>query len=235
VKPSPQGLFFTSNNRTYILKARCIHLFTHYQATPLEQWVESLYQQHGITSPAQLSMTNLAAKLHIWVYCMDMNSMAIEKDGLFSINVDRRLSVKEQWEDFLHELCHVLRHSGNQMVMPDRYVNWQEQDASSFQLYAAIPMSMLKKLALPDQKNEMVAFLAEEFQVTYRLANERIEQIQRRVLQGILDHEYQQFTQNQVSTYNPANWSDATRAIMNKLELLKQKGGMADRQASRLL
>lgn len=214
---------------------RCVNLFTHYQTTPLEQWVESLYHQHDITLPAHLTMTNLAAKLHIWVYCMDMNSMAIEKNGLFSINVDRRLSVKEQWEDFLHELCHVLRHSGNQMVMPDRYVDWQEQDASAFQLYAAIPISMLKKLSLPEQKNEMVAFLAEEFQVTYRLANERIEQIQRRVLQGILDHEYQQFTQNQFSTYNSANWSDATRAIMNKLEHLKQKGGMADRQASRLL
>ncbi|MDR6553860.1 Zn-dependent peptidase ImmA (M78 family) [Paenibacillus qinlingensis] len=161
--------------------------------------------------------------------------MAIEKNGLFSINVDRRLSAKEQWEDFLHELCHVLRHSGNQMVMPDRYVDWQEQDASSFQLYAAIPMSMLKKLSLPEQKSEMVAFLAEEFQVTYRLANERVEQIQRRVLQGILDYEYQQFTQSQINTYNPANWSDATRAIMNKLEHLKQKGGMAHRQTSRLL
>ncbi|WP_082927641.1 ImmA/IrrE family metallo-endopeptidase [Paenibacillus oryzisoli] len=214
---------------------RCVNLFTHYQATPLEQWVEDLYQQHSITTPAQLTVTNLAAKLHIWVYTMDMNSMAIEKNGLFSINVDRRLSVKEQWEDFLHELCHVLRHSGNQMVMPDRYVDWQEQDASAFQLYAAIPMSMLKKLSLPQHKNEMVAFLSDEFQVSYRLANERIEQIQRRVLQGILDHEYQQLSQSQVRTYDSANWSDATRAIMNKLEQLKRRGGMADRQASRLL
>lgn len=214
---------------------RCVNLFTHYQTTPLEQWVESLYHQHGITSPDQLTMTNLAAKLDIWIYCLDMNSMAIEKNGLFSINVDRRLSAQEQWEDFLHELCHVLRHSGNQIVMPDRYVDWQEQDASAFQLYAAIPMTMLKKLSLPEQKNEMVAFLAEEFQVTYRLANERIEQIQRRVLQGILDHEYQQYIQNQFQTYDPANWSDATRAIMNKLEHLKRKGGMADRQVSRLL
>lgn len=224
IKPSPHGLFFTLYKRTYIPITRCFDLFTHYQTTPLEQWVEALYDQHGISTPAQLSMTNLAAKLHIWIYTMDMSSMAIEKDGLFSINVDRRLSVKEQWEDFLHELCHVLRHSGNQMIMPDRYVGWQEQDASAFQLYAAIPLPMLKKLSLPEQKNEMIAFLTEEFQVTYRLAKERIEQIQRRVLQGIMDHEYQQFTQSQLSKYNPANWSDTTRAIMDKLEHLKRKG-----------
>ncbi|WP_307438915.1 MULTISPECIES: ImmA/IrrE family metallo-endopeptidase [unclassified Paenibacillus] len=173
-------------------------------------------------------MTNLAAKLHIWVYAMDMSSMAVENNGQFSINVDRRLSAKEQWEDFLHELCHVLRHSGNQMIMPDRYVDWQEQDASAFQLYAAIPISMLKKLPLPEQKNEMIALLSEEFQVTHRLAAARIEQIQRRVLQGIMDHEYQLFTQSQASKYNPANWSDATRLIMDKLEHLKQKGAPSD-------
>lgn len=205
-------------------------LFTHYQTTPLEQWVETLYLQHEITEPSQLSMTNLAAKLHIWVYAMDMNSMAVENNGQFSINVDRRLSAKEQWEDFLHELCHVLRHSGNQMIMPDRYVDWQEQDATAFQLYAAIPISMLKKLPLPEQKNEMIALLSEEFQVTHRLAAARIEQIQRRVLQGIMDHEYQLFTQSQsqASKYNPANWSDATRLIMDKLEHLKQKGAPSD-------
>lgn len=203
-------------------------LFTHYQTTPLEHWVEALYLQHGITEPAQLSMTNLAAKLDIWVYAMDMNSMAVENNEQFSINVDRRLSAKEQWEDFLHELCHVLRHSGNQMIMPDRYVGWQEQDASAFQLYAAIPISMLKKLPLPEQKNEMIALLSEEFQVTHRLAAARIEQIQRRVLQGIMDHEYQLYTQSQASKYNPANWSDATRLIMDKLEHLKQKGAPSD-------
>ncbi|UKS24891.1 ImmA/IrrE family metallo-endopeptidase [Paenibacillus sp. HWE-109] len=173
-------------------------------------------------------MTHLAAKLNIWVYTMDMSSMAVEKNGLFSINVDRRLSAKEQWEDFLHELCHVLRHSGNQMVMPDRYVDWQEQDATNFQLYAAMPLAMLKKLALPEQKNEMIALLSEEFQVTYRLAEARIVQIQRRVLQGIMDQEYQRLTESQFTRYSPANWSDSTRAIMNKLEQLKQKGASID-------
>ncbi|WP_189009844.1 ImmA/IrrE family metallo-endopeptidase [Paenibacillus marchantiophytorum] len=187
-----------------------------------------MFIQHGITAPGHLTMAHLAAKLNIWVYTMDMSSMAVEKNGLFSINVDRRLSAKEQWEDFLHELCHVLRHSGNQMVMPDRYVDWQEQDATNFQLYAAMPLAMLKKLALPEQKNEMIALLSEEFQVTYRLAEARIVQIQRRVLQGIMDQEYQRLTESQFTRYSPANWSDSTRAIMNKLEQLKQKGASVD-------
>lgn len=210
-------------------------MFTHYHITPLEQWVEDLYAQYEITTPAQLCMTHLAAKLRIWVYTMDMNSMAVENNGQFSINVDRRLSPKEQWEDFLHELCHVLRHAGNQMVMPDRYVDWQEQDASAFQLYAALPLSMLRKLPLPEHKNEMIAYLSEEFQVTFRLAKARIDQIQRRVLQGIMDYEYQQYAQSQTSKYNPANWSNATRAIMDKLEQLKSKEASSSGETNRLL
>ncbi|MZQ83620.1 ImmA/IrrE family metallo-endopeptidase [Paenibacillus sp. 5J-6] len=167
---------------------------------------------------------------------MDMNSMAIENNGQFSINVDRRLSPKEQWEDFLHELCHVLRHSGNQMAMPDRYVNWQEQDASAFQLYAALPLSMLKTLTLPENKNEMIAYLSEEFQVTFRLAKARIDQIERRVLQGFLDYEYQQNTQGQTSRkYDPSNWSEATCLIMERLEFLKSKGVPASGKTNRLL
>jgi Zn-dependent peptidase ImmA (M78 family) len=206
-------------------------MFSHYQATPLEQWIEALYRQHDITGPNQLHIVNLASKLNIWTYFMDMNSMAIEKNGLFSINVNRRLSAKEQWEDFLHELCHVLRHSGNQMAMPGQYVDWQEQDAASFQLYAALPISMLKQIQLPERTNEIIELLSEEFHVTYRLAAARLEQIQRRVLQGIMDHELHLYNQNQTSKYNPDNWSDTTRSIMDKLEQIKRKGTTIDGQA----
>ncbi|MBD0379726.1 ImmA/IrrE family metallo-endopeptidase [Paenibacillus sedimenti] len=206
-------------------------MFTHYQTTPLEQWIEALYSQHGITAPNQLQIMNVAAKLNIWTYFFDMNSMAIEKNGLFSINIDRRLSAKEQWEDFLHELCHVLRHSGNQMTMPEHYVDWQEQDATNFQLYAALPISMIKQIPLPERKSEIMELLSEEFNVTYRLAAARLEQIQRRILQGIVDHEFHLHTQSHNSTYNPANWSVATKSMMDKLEQLKRKGVSADGQA----
>ncbi|MFD0697797.1 ImmA/IrrE family metallo-endopeptidase [Paenibacillus sp. GCM10027628] len=210
-------------------------MFTHYQATPLEQWIEALYERHGITAPDQLHIMNLAAKLNIWTYFLDMNSMAVENNGLFSINIDRRLSAKEQWEDFLHELCHVLRHSGNQMTMPERYLDWQEQDAASFQLYAALPISMLKHIPLPERKSEIIEVLSEEFNVTYRLAAARLEQIQRRILQGIMDYEFHKYNQDHTTKYNPDNWSDATKIMMDKLAHLKRKGASIDGQTHRPL
>ncbi|NEW07117.1 ImmA/IrrE family metallo-endopeptidase [Paenibacillus sp. SYP-B3998] len=206
-------------------------MFSNYQTTPLEQWIEALYHQHQLTQPNQLQIVNLASKLNIWTYFTDMNSMAVENNGLFSINLDRRLSAREQWEDFLHEVCHLLRHAGNQMTMPDQYVGWQEQDAAAFQLYAAMPISMIKQIQLPERKSEMIEALSEEFQVTYRLAAARLEQIQRRIFQGIMDQEFHLFIKNQTSSYHPANWSDATRSIMEKLEQLKRKGASTNGKA----
>jgi Zn-dependent peptidase ImmA (M78 family) len=198
-------------------------MLTHYQTTPLEQWIESLYQQLGITNPGQLHIQELSSKLNVWVYYMDMNSMAIENKGVFNINIDRRMSTKVQWEDFLHELCHVLRHSGNQMSMPSGYVNWQEQDAANFQLYAAMPFSMIAKLHLPQKQGELIELLAEEFQVTYRLAAARLAQIQRRTLQGILDQEYRAHLEGQTRRYETTNLSEDTRVLLDKLQRQLQK------------
>ncbi|MNI11235.1 hypothetical protein D3C73_643730 [compost metagenome] len=193
-------------------------MLTPYQLTPLEQWIETLYKELNIVTPDQLHIHELAAKFNIWVYYMDMKSMVVERQGLFSVNIDRRLSSKEQWEEFLHELCHVLRHSGNQTSMPMPFLDWQEQDAANFQLYAAIPFSMVSRLHLPERQIHATQLLVEEFHVTHKLAATRLEQIQRRVWQGILDQEYRAQLEKQTSKYNPANWSDETRYIMDRLQ-----------------
>jgi Zn-dependent peptidase ImmA (M78 family) len=202
-------------------------MLSHYKTTPLEQWIEDLYQQLDIVLPEQLHIEELAAKLQVWVYYMDMNSMAIENQGIFSVNIDRRISAKEQWEDFLHELCHVLRHSGNQMVMPCDYVNWQEQDAVNFQLYAAMPFSMIAKLNLFQKQGELIELLADEFHVTHRLAAARLEQIQRRTLQGILDQEYRAHLDGRSRPNDMDNLSEKARAILDKLQRQLQKKGEA--------
>ncbi|MCD1259479.1 ImmA/IrrE family metallo-endopeptidase [Paenibacillus athensensis] len=196
-----------------------------YQPTPLEQWINQLFEQLDVTSPEHLNIGYLSGKLNIWVYYMDMGSMAVEQNGLFSINIDRRLSRQEQWEDFLHEICHVLRHAGNQMHMPTPYLEWQEQDAGNFQLYAALPFSMIRQLILPERQSEAVELLTEEFNVTPRLAVTRLEQIQRRRLQGILDQEFYDTAVRKPRKYDSSNWSEQTRLVMDKLDRLRQRKG----------
>jgi hypothetical protein len=185
-----------------------------YKSTPLEQWIETLYRHFEILTPEQLNIEYIADRLDIWVYFREMESRHLDRGGLFSINIDKRLSPQEQWEDFLHELCHVLRHTGNQFKMPGPLVEWQEQHAANFQLYAAIPSFMLKGMKLPILQVEIVDLLATEFHVTYELAERRLLQIQRRVIQGILDEEYVNSLKS-ATTYKP--YTEKTIQLIKQL------------------
>jgi len=158
----------------------------HYDPTPFEQWTDQLLTKAGIRSVSQLNIDEVAARLNVWVHYMNETSRALEYLGLRSILVDKRLSEREQWEDFLHELCHVLRHAGNQTVMPKAFREGQEAEANRFVMYAAIPASMLADLKLPDRMDEAAEWLAERFGVTIALAARRLEQIQRRIFARIL-------------------------------------------------
>ncbi|MCY1631342.1 MULTISPECIES: ImmA/IrrE family metallo-endopeptidase [Bacillus] len=48
------------------------------------------------------------------------------------IILDSRLSPPEQWKEFGHELCHVLRHEGNQLTMSPLSAELQEMQANVF-------------------------------------------------------------------------------------------------------
>ncbi|MCR8645558.1 ImmA/IrrE family metallo-endopeptidase [Paenibacillus sp. N1-5-1-14] len=197
----------------------------HYRLTPLEHWVEDMYKRIHITQPSQLDILEIAQRLNIWVYFMEMGSQAIDRNGVYSICVDRRITPQEQWEDFLHELCHVLRHSGNQVEMSEDFMDKQELEANTFQLYAAIPYSMFRQLELPQTQQEIIDLIATEFRVTHALAQRRLEQIQRRVLQGILDQEVRNKFNSDMQKYDAANWSASTHIIMNQLsDQLRRKG-----------
>lgn len=159
----------------------------YYRTTLLEDWVERMYTRLGIQSPSQLNVFEIAYRLNAWLYFNDFPSKSIERNGLISISLNRGLTAPEQWEDFLHELCHVLRHAGNQMHLPDAFVDFQEWDADCFVMYAAIPYSMFRRLSLPPRQCEAIDVLAREFGCTHQLAERRLQQIQRRTFQIVND------------------------------------------------
>lgn len=77
----------------------------------LEEYVKNLYGRLGITSPHHIDMLKIAKDLDIWVHFEDMGSMMVKYDGMYSIVLNQKKSREEQWEDFGHELCHVLKHA----------------------------------------------------------------------------------------------------------------------------
>lgn len=163
-------------------------MIKHYQMTALEVWVEELYERIGITEVALLNIDDLARRLNVWVHYNPMISKGLEIHlGMYSMNIDSRLSPTHQWLEFLHELCHLLRHAGNQSVLPELFTKGQEDEAEQFVLYAAMPISIISKLHIPNSRNKAIEFLSRTFGVPKGLAERRMDQIERREYQGTMD------------------------------------------------
>lgn len=160
----------------------------HYQMTALEMWVEELFERCGIDSVEQLNIDDIARRLNVWVYYKPIKSKGLEiRPGLYTMIIDSRITPTQQWLDFLHELCHLLRHAGNQTTLPELFTEGQEQEAEQFVLYAAMPISIISKLHIPQQRDKAIEFLSKTFAIPKKLAERRLDQIQRREFQGAVD------------------------------------------------
>ncbi|HEY4390731.1 MAG TPA: ImmA/IrrE family metallo-endopeptidase [Paenibacillus sp.] len=197
-------------------------LFSYYQETPLEQWISTDYMSHGIMLPDQLDIDHIAEAFGV--------ELIYEACPSFSDNEDKVIFINKQTQElsarlvFFHELCHVLRHAGDQRRMPPLFKNAQETEAEQFVLYAAMPFYMLARLNIPDQHYDAIPFIAEQFHVTLELAERRLDQVQRRVLQGTLIAAAREADRKQQLA---DSWSPETMRILNQLEqqMAEGKGG----------
>ncbi|MEZ2657239.1 ImmA/IrrE family metallo-endopeptidase [Aneurinibacillus aneurinilyticus] len=176
-----------------------------YKPTYVENWIEEVYQANGILTPNDMDIERIAevfggkvvdtkAKSHVrW---------EDDEDIFFVIFLNNALDELSKRSDFHHELCHPLQHAGNQERIPESFKELQERQARTFQLYAAIPFFMLKKLPIPQYENEAIDVLSNEFRVPYELAAERLHQIKRRLLQVRLDIQFTKYIQEEEQKIN---------------------------------
>jgi len=84
----------------------------------------------------------------------------------------------EQREVFFHELCHLLRHCGNQYKnMPKAFRELQEWDAEHFTRYAAIPFHMLKYINWKSPL--LIKELVKTFCINEKICKYRVEHLYR--------------------------------------------------------
>lgn len=148
-----------------------------YQTTLLEDWIRDFYYDIGIHYPHQLDMHEIIYRLGMSITYMDISSRFYKKEVI----IDERLSKEKQWEDFGHELCHYYRHYGNQMNMPEDFLQLQEFQARFFALHFCIPTFMLLNLRLPNVRGQAIDFIAETFKVTRMFAKKRLEVFENKI------------------------------------------------------
>ena len=138
--------------------------------THADETVSKLYQSIGINRPPLLNPDTVAHRLGIELNYLPVDSMRINK----RMYLDSRLSTEEQWQQFGHELCHVLWHQDNQLKLSQSFIDMQERQADNFALYACIPTDALLSEPLPSTEWEAVAILVETFGVTPEFALKRL-------------------------------------------------------------
>jgi len=156
-------------------------------STYTEDFIEGLYTKLDILLPHQLDLNVIAHKLGIIVYFWDNPSQVLFLGGRAYIFLDKELSPRQLWQEFCHELCHVLLHSGSQEKMPYSWIEYQEWKANNFMLQACIPTFMLNKINLPESEDKAIQLIQELFNVEWDLAYRRLEQYKNNKLLYELD------------------------------------------------
>lgn len=136
-----------------------------------DETIKKLYASINVTLARQLCPSAIAERMNIELAFLPVASMRINKN----IYLDSRLSTVEQWEQFGHELCHVLWHPDNQLHITQSFIDMQERQANNFALYACIPTSMLMEMEMPKERSHAIHRMMETFNVSKPFAERRLD------------------------------------------------------------
>ncbi|WP_079709959.1 ImmA/IrrE family metallo-endopeptidase [Paraliobacillus ryukyuensis] len=193
-------------------------MFEYYQKTDLENRLENLYIKNNILTIYDLSIKNVAKKLNIDVVFMeDAKEVAIWDEKATAIFLNPSKSEDEIRATFFHELCHPLRHYGDQVKNIGTFTLLQEKQANQFMLYASMPFFMIERMEMPRLDYQWSYFLAHHFNMPINIAKQRANQILQRVQQASIDEKIKRQRSFYKISNDPNNWSEETHVIMNKL------------------
>ncbi|MEN2467231.1 ImmA/IrrE family metallo-endopeptidase [Ornithinibacillus sp. FSL M8-0202] len=135
--------------------------------THLEDYVFNLYHNLSISHPEQLDIEEIASKLGINLY---YSSSTYRYGNNIILQYDTK---QKQWQLFGHEICHYLRHFGNQLTMKKSFKDLQEWQANHFAYHFCVPTFMLENIHTPT-----VTDIITIFNVEFDFALRRLEMYQ---------------------------------------------------------
>ncbi|WP_079529924.1 MULTISPECIES: ImmA/IrrE family metallo-endopeptidase [Halobacillus] len=157
-----------------------------YQMTHLEDDIKKLLESIHILQPKDLDIFIIAKRLGVDLTFTDQPSHY--QGNAIMLNV--YLSREELWREFAHELCHVLRHAGNQLFMPIDLFRMQESQANNFALQFCIPTFMLQQIELPYDIYEATHIVKRAFNVTPHFALRRLRHYENQIIKERMHNEF---------------------------------------------
>ncbi|OZU88677.1 terminase [Virgibacillus indicus] len=132
--------------------------------TYIEEYIFNLYKLLSIDSWDQLSVEQIAKELGVEVNYSNF-SMSYNETIFLTKSTEER-----EWQQFGHEMCHYLRHSGNQTSMHPLFIELQEYQADYFAYHFCVPTFMLENLY-----NCSIHNIMRLFNVEYEFSRRRLE------------------------------------------------------------
>ncbi|AOV07905.1 ImmA/IrrE family metallo-endopeptidase [Sporosarcina ureilytica] len=151
-----------------------------YTYSHLEDLIQKIYHELNIHNPNELTPNSIAESLNIGIYPVITSSQALQFEGRYYIFLNNSLTASERFEMFVHELGHILMHTGNQQHMKEDYRTYQEWKANLFALHFCVPTFMLQKLPAYHLNDHKISDL---FGVTSDFACKRLNLNHQRILQ----------------------------------------------------
>jgi len=144
-----------------------------YYMSHTEDYVKEMFIKIGIFTPQQLNFLHISNKLGIKIFYWNEPSQAVFIKDYSYIFLNQYLSDQQKWQDFCHELGHVLLHVGNQKRMTKSFRDYQEAKANHFMYHTCVPSFMLS-----DLKSDYLStyHISKKFNVTEDFARIRLEQ-----------------------------------------------------------
>ena len=118
-------------------------MLDYYKPGFLERKIEHIYQEHGILTPRDLRLENLAHVFQVDILYNPIASFTVWDEEDCLMNLKEGLSEFAYKKHFFHELGHRINHIGNQMELPSYIEDWMEEDARHFESMAMMPFFMI--------------------------------------------------------------------------------------------
>lgn len=151
--------------------------------TRTELYIYNFMRHFNITEPKQLTIENISNLLNLPLYYWEYSSESVYVRGKKMIFINQAASNKIQWQEFGHELCHILWHVGRQEHLVKDFYLLQEWQADHFAYHFCVPTFMLQEL-----KGGTVYDVMNLFNVEYEFALRRLEMYKNNFIERIAEN-----------------------------------------------
>ena len=111
-----------------------------------EVFIKRFYHSVHIRDPFGLTIDNVTEKINLCVHFWEFGSAITEYNGKRKMFINENLNVRQQWQEFGHEMSHYFRDRGNRLVLKESFVDYCESKADYFAYHFCVPTFMLQNL-----------------------------------------------------------------------------------------